>query len=177
MNKLYIGIDLGKNGAIVTLNDQGEVSKRVTPLIGDELDILELNNYLCSLKTEYKGQVFAGIEDLRAIFGSAAGATFTFGFVCGATEALLVANTIPFVKIRAKKWQAEVFEGIPEQRKPSTYKDGKEKRGSLETKKMALLAQKRLFPSFDPTPTVRAKNPHDGIVDALCIAYYLSKNY
>lgn len=177
MLKTYIGVDAGKFGGIVTISTNGSITKKVMPLIGDQLDVLELSKYFSSIK-ESSDQVFAGIEDLKAIFGSAAGATFTFGFVCGATEALLIAHGIPFVKIQSKVWQKEEFIGIPEIRRPSsTNAKGVLKQGSLETKKMALLAQKRLFPDFDPTPTERSKKAHDGIVDGLLIAHYISKHF
>jgi len=68
----------------------------------------------------------------------------------------------------------DMFAGVPEIRKPSTRrnKDGDPIRGPRDTKAMALLAAKRLFPSVDLTATERSKKPHDGIVDALLLAEY-----
>jgi hypothetical protein len=44
--------------------------------------------------------------------------------------------------------------------------------GKRDCKKMSELAAKRLFPNVDLRATERCKISHDGIVDALLIAYY-----
>ena len=153
----------------------------VTPLIGREFDIQTLNKYFIELKKfadKNEFELLVAIEDLRALFGSAAGATFTFGFICGSTETVLIAHEIPYIKVNAKKWQAFTFQGVPEIRKPSKInKKGIEVRGGLETKQMALISQKRLYPNFNPLATERSKKPHEGIVDAIGIMHYIKNNY
>lgn len=171
-----IGIDIGKSGAIV-IQDllENEIVKFTMPTIGKELDVHQLHEILKPFKGE---DCMVAFEDLKAIFGVAAGATFTFGFVAGCTEAIVVALGLPYRKVNSKVWQKEAFAGIPEIRKPSKInKNGKEVRGGLETKQMALIASKRLYPQFDSRPTERSKNAHDGIVDALLISWWICNNY
>lgn len=174
--KYYIGIDIGKSGAIVIQDQDGRiVDKQTMPKIGTELDIHALNDILLSYPKE---DMICAFEDLHAIFGSSAGSTFSFGHICGVTEALVIANHIPFIKVQAKVWQKEAFQGIPEIRKPSKInKNGTEVKGRLDTKAMAEIASKRLFPSVDTRATERSKKVHDGIIDALLISWWIRKNY
>lgn len=167
MSKIFVGIDPGKDGAIVVLSESGTVLRKHTiPKIGKEVDEAELANI-------FRGWIGGGVtvvlEDVHALFGSGAGATFAFGDICGFIRGLLVGYRVPFVKVQPKKWQSVMFEGVPEIIKP--MKEG-QKRKIRDTKAMALIAAKRLFPDVDLRMSERAKNPHDGIVDALLMAEY-----
>lgn len=113
------------------------------------------------------------IEDVHAKFGSSAKATFSFGYVCGATEAMLIAHDIPYTKVNPKKWQKEMWEGIPVQKKPSS--SGKTMVN--DTKLMSLMAAKRLFPEVDLRASNRSKIPHDGKVDSLLLAEYCRRKF
>lgn len=177
--KYWIGIDIGKDGAIVVQSSGGGITTLKTPLIGKEFDLHEMRNIL---------QVYVGsnthvvFEDLRAIFGSSAGSTFSFGFVAGATEAICASLDIPFTKVQAKVWQKEMFVGVQEMRKPDVIvkKAGHpptSKKGGLDTKAMALVAAKRLFPKVDLRKSQRATNPDNGIVDALLMSEYCRRKY
>lgn len=176
MNKstLYIGIDPGKNGYIC-INYKGAIEFKRIPLIGKEYDVRELSEVFGTIKSlsETVTFTYCVVEDVHAVFGSAAGATFEFGYGVGLLEMGLVANKIPFTKVAPKKWQKEMFEGIPEQKKPSST--GKTMK--TDTKLMALQAAKRLFPDIDLRDTERAKKPHDGKVDALLICEYANRNF
>ena len=179
MQKTYdysIGIDIGKNGAIVIQDlNSGDITKHIMPLISNEIDVKSLYDIFYKYKDK---KCMCAMEDLHAIFGSSAKSTFTFGFVAGATEAIILSLGIPYIKVQAKIWQKEAFRGIKEIRKPSTInKKGVEVKGRLDTKAMALLASKRLYPKFDSTPSERSKKAHDGIVDALLISDYIINNY
>jgi len=171
-----IGIDIGKSGAIVIQDLRTkEIEKFIMPVVGKQLDIHKLHEMLNVFKGE---DCMVAFEDLRAIYGSSAGATFTFGFVAGVTEALVISLGLPYRKVNAKVWQKQAFAGIPEIRKPSTTnKNGKLVIGRIDTKPMALIASKRLFPKVDCRPTERCKNAHDGIVDALLISWWITQNY
>lgn len=173
---IIIGMDPGKNGAIVLILRDGRVLKKeIFPLIGKELDIIGVNkNFM-----EYKDRiVHAYLEQIHAIFGASAGSTFTFGRVYGMLESLLVGHGIAYTLVQPKIWQKVIFNGIPEMRKPGKMdkKTGKTRKGRVDTKAMALLASKRLFPSVDLRPTERSKKPHDGLCDALLIAEYGRRN-
>lgn len=171
MKKYILGIDPGKDGAVTLIHENGKVEIiGVVPKIGKEFDTNEFNLFIDAWKNDIK---HAYIELVHAIFGSAAGATFTFGKVCGLIEGIIVAHKIPYTLIQPKKWQSEMFEGIPEQRKPSKMnKNGKLIKGKLDTKVMSELACKRLFPDYDFRRSKRCKNIHDGMTDSALIAEY-----
>ena len=72
-----------------------------------------------------------------------------------------------------------MWQGIKEIRKPDTTdKNGKIRKGQIETKKMSLIAAQRLFPTFMLTPpNSKSKKIHDGIVDALLICEYVKRKF
>ena len=86
------------------------------------------------------------------------------GHQSGAVEMMAIALRIPYTKIPAKQWQKEMFTGVEE-----ITITGKTSR---DTKAMALVAAKRLFPGRDFTFTERSTKPHDGYVDALLMSEY-----
>jgi len=183
-----IGVDPGLKGALVLLHD-GEVQDKVAiPIIGK---IFDLNEFTAILEewTDFDGDIDKDchifIEDVHAIFGSSAAATFTFGFVVGSIQAIVSTLGVPYTLVQPKKWQKVIYQGIPEMRnapKKLTKAElvdkalGKKVRtpkakGSLNTKAMSLVAAKRLFPNVDLRKnTTRCTVAHDGIVDALLIA-------
>lgn len=182
--KYYIGIDIGNDGAIVVQNSVDSAVKiSVMPLIGNTLDLHELYSILRFYESKDCHVVF---EDLHAIFGASAGSTFNFGGSAKAIEMCVIALGLPFTKIKAVVWQKEMFVGVKEMRKPSTFKTKKTKaglvekievKGRVETKLMALLAAKRLFPTVPLLKSTRSTKPHDGIVDALLISEYAKRNF
>jgi hypothetical protein len=167
---IRIGIDPGKNGFICIVEEFSSetVANYITyhpiPLINKEVDIRKLNECLSFAG----GDIHCVIEDVHAIFGSSAKATFNFGWIVGVLEALLVANGIPYTKVAPKVWQKEMWQGIPIQKKANKRTD---------TKAMSLLAAKRLFPNEDLTATERSVKPHDGKVDALLLCEFCRRNY
>jgi hypothetical protein len=170
-----VGVDPGKTGAIAILHPGLQVITHIIPLIGNELDLSALNVLLEYFTDEPNVHFF--VEDVHAIFGSAAGATFNFGFVCGAIQMGVIGTRCPFTLIQPKTWQKVIYQGIPEIRKPVIQikvgkRAGQSIPGRLDTKKMSEIAAKRLFPTVDLRATNRCKKSHDGIVDALLIAEY-----
>ena len=163
---IRIGIDPGKNGFISVIGESGTIVYFSIPLINTEVDLYELNGILRPFGMS--DNVHCVIEDVHAIFGSAAKATFNFGWIVGVLEALLVAHGIPYTKVKPKDWQKEMWEGIPKQTKAN---------GRTDTKAMSLLAAKRLFPNEDLRATERSKVAHDGKVDALLLAEYARRKF
>ena len=167
-----IGIEPGKKGAIVVLNNRGEVvEKEVMPLVGGKL--LDFKSVKTMLLANMPCHVF--IEDVHAIFGTSKGSTFVLGGICMALEAVVVCCDIPYTKVQPKSWQKIIYQGIPEIRKPSKKiskgkRAGQIVKGSLNTKAMSEVAAKRLFPNEDLRASENCRKPHDGIVDALLIA-------
>jgi hypothetical protein len=177
--KKFVGIDVGKLGGIVSISEDGKtVVTKKTPLNGKEIDVVEIKQLLQLLSLE--NEVIVGIENVSSIMGSASGANFQFGRALGLVEGVTVGVGLPFVKVHAKTWQKLAFEGIPVQYKPGKPKKNR-KTGLLEptqkvdTKAMAEIAAKRLYPNVSLLATSRSSVAHSGIVDSLLIAHYLLK--
>lgn len=172
MSKVFVGIDSGLHGAIAFMDENGKVeSVQVMPRIAKEFDTNAFNQILKSFGLANIECVF--IEKVHAVFGSAAGATFTFGKVCGIIEGIVVSNNLKYVYVEPKAWQKAMFQGIPEIRKAAKVnKNGRAVRGKIDTKIMSELACKRLFPEVNFTATERCTKTHDGMTDAVLIAEY-----
>lgn len=163
---IRIGIDPGKQGFICSMTDSS-ISYYQIPLIGKEVDLDELDNIIDFITLTHD-DVHCVIEDVHAIFGSSAKATFNFGWIVGVLEALLVAHGIPYTKVQPKEWQKEMWQGISKQKKAN---------GRTDTKAMSLLAAKRLFPDEDLTATARSTKEHDGKIDSLLMAEYCKRKF
>lgn len=175
MNKYYIGIDIGKNGAIVVIGPTGVVSTSIMPMIGkgkgSEIDKKALRDFFWSYADE---KTVVVIEDVHSIFGVSAGSNFQFGRALGIIEGLVEVLQLPYYKVSPKTWQGTCFEGVPVIEKPGTKAKG---RNSYDTKAMALIAAQRLYPKLDLRKSQKAEKPHDGIVDALLMAHYAKLKY
>jgi len=163
----YIAIDPGKNGGVVAMTKQGDLAfKSIIPLMGDDVDIHGLYDLFKTLRTRF--DITLILEDVHSVFGASAGANFTFGFVCGAIEAIVISHKFKLIKVQPKEWQKEVW-----QQGDKSYKTKKpeQKNPSLDTKLTSLKCATRLFPHYDfrKSESKRVTNPHDGIVDAALI--------
>lgn len=173
MNKVHIGIDPGKDGFISVLTEDGFEFHSI-PKIGKVVDIHMLSHIFHNIYIDSsEKRVHCVMEDVHAIFGSSAGSTFEFGFVNGVLEALLVSIGIPYTKIQPKEWQKQMFKGVDLMKRPSSTG----KTFVNDTKAMALVACKRLFPELDLTATERSNKPHDGKVDSILLCEYSRRNY
>ncbi len=171
MGKIYIGVDIGKDGFITIFNGE-EFEFFEIPVIGKQVDASALCTIFTGISIRFQ-VAHAVLEDVHAIFGSSAKGTFTFGYVAGLTEMALVANMIPFSKVAPKKWQKLMWEGVPLQSKPSTTG----KTHVVDTKAMSEIAAKRLFPKLDLRRNNNCKINHDGKIDSLLICEYARRNF
>ena len=165
--KIYIGIDIGLQGAIAELNkvnDSAVIYKM--PLVSGVADYHQLHNILKAYQGINCHVVF---EDLHAIFKAAAKSTFNFAHICGATEMACISLGLPFTKVKAKDWQAEMFVGIKKIAKQNSSRN--------DTKAMSILACKRLFPNVSLLPSPKHTKPSDGIADALMMAAYCRRKF
>jgi hypothetical protein len=163
---ICVGIDIGKQGGISVMDKDGShVSVIPMPMIGTELDLLELNILFKSWGHVKCHIVF---EKLGVIFGSSKTTARSMGLQEGAMEAFCAAYSIPFTKVPPKTWQKEMFEGLTEMKRSD---------GKRDTKAMALVIAKRLFPTVSLLATEKSKVPHDGIVDALLLSEYCRRHY
>ncbi len=172
--KYAVGIDIGKLGGIVIIDEKNNIVTMPMPTIKKEIDIHRIAKILKSLE----GEVHCGMEDLHAIYGSSAAAMFQFGRAAGIIEMAVAAFDLPFTKISPKIWQKEMWMGI----KPVEINTGKkDKKGNvkykIDTKGTSLLAATRLYPNLDLRATERSKVAHNGIVDALLIATFVKRKF
>jgi len=158
------GIDIGKSGAIVTINSKLEiVEKNTIPLIKGttEIDITTLN----SIIKDSKSNNFY-IERVHSIFGSSAKSNFSFGTTNGLIIGLVHANKKSYTLVNPKDWQKVAWEGVAAVRK------GKK----VDTKATSSIACARLFPN-ESFRKQRSEKDHDGLVDAVLISYYGLKRF
>lgn len=168
MSKGYIGIDIGKKGAIAYQSPSGAIQVYQIPMIKDEVDYAFMYDIIQRINARhyevYDCHPHMIFEKLGVIFGSSKATAFSMGHQSGAVEMMAIALGIPYTKIPAKQWQKEMFTGVEE-----ITITGKSTR---DTKAMALVAAKRLFPGRDFKLTDRSTKPHDGYVDALLMSEY-----
>jgi len=172
MSKVYIGIDVGKHGAIATIFPDGKIIVEKMPMIKTELDYHELSLMISDLIQNNKGNIHLAFEKLGVIFGSSKQTAFSMGEQSGAIEMISICQSQPYTKVRAIDWQKQMFQGLDQITKPS--KTGKKQ--VRDTKAMALMAIKRIFPELKLTFGDRATVPHDGLIDAVLMAEYARRN-
>ena len=161
---MIIGIDLGKLGGIC-IQEDNSFTTMVMPETYVELSnlIKEFSRKKFSLdKLEFEGCLVV-FEELHGIFSASKSSTWSLAEQSGALIGICTALGLPFKAVPPKEWQQEMFQGLPPIRKAT---------GSTDTKAMALVACKRLFPDVKVLMTSRSKVPHNGVVDAVLLSEY-----
>jgi len=175
--KLVVGVDIGKQGAISCMDIESNtiVVHKMPVNSANEISLPELSRLFDGFIEIYgRENIILGIEYVHSVFISSAKSNFQFGSSLGIIEGYLGSFKIPFIKVTTKIWQKIAHLGVPIVRKPATKEQiAKNKEGSLDTKAMSMVACERLFPTLDTRASSRSKKPHDGIVDATLIAYYI----
>lgn len=167
-NKCYIGIDPGARGMIVT-QYKGEFKHYS---IADN-DLYQLANIMAEIRQKYPN-IICVMEQIHALYGSSAKATFSFGEIFGKLQALLAANKIPFVLVPPKTWQKEIWTNsdLVVTYKSVTIRGKVTTKKEVNTKATSINAAKRLFPTMDFRRTDRCKNIDDNLVDAVLMSEY-----
>lgn len=165
-----MGIDPGSKG-FITINDNC-VLTHVSIEDNDLYQISEIMREI-SLKTPNNGIVCV-IEDVHAVLGSSAKATFQFGFNKGYLIGLLCANKIPYVLVPPKTWQKEMWDNndIVATYKTITIKGKQTTKKEINTKQTSINCCKRLFPNHDLRKTERCKKIDDNKVDSMLLCEY-----
>ena len=162
--RYVIGCDPGVNGAIVVLKNGRPVKKFETPKIGSEFDYAYLRKFLLHYKN--KGAVIYFEELMGRGGGWGASQNFKMARAYEFIKSTSMALRFPNYEIKPRTWQEVMFKNTK-----IIWKQGKKKK-TKDTKAMALVAARRMFPEFDLRKNSRCSKVHDGIVDALLIAYY-----
>ncbi len=166
--KTYIAIDPGKEGFITIRHDNGLFE--FIPIEGCDIHNLALKFQQLHLSKD----VFAVMEEVHAIFGSSAKATFAFGEINGLLKGLLIATGIPYQLVQPKTWQKEIWinQDMVVEHKKVVVKDVERTRKEVNTKQTSFNAVKRLFPDVDLRKNERCRNWDNNKVDSLLICEY-----
>lgn len=167
-NKCYMSIDPGSRGFICTQCDGNFSFYSI-----EDNDLYQLSEIMAKIRQENENLVCV-IEDVHALYNSAAKATFNFGFNKGYLIGLLAANKIPYILVQPKTWQKEIWvnsDMVVDYKK--VLLKGKETiRKEVDTKNTSINAAKRLFPNIDFRKTERCKKIDDNKVDATLMSEY-----
>lgn len=168
MSKLYMGIDVGSKGFISTQRDGVWTHYSI-----EDNDLYQLSEIMQRIRVENEC-VSCVIEDVHAIVGSSAKATFQFGFNKGYLIGLLAANKIPYVLVQPKEWQKEMWSNhdMVINYKKVTVKGKETTRKEINTKQTSINACKRLFPTLDLRKSERSKKIDDNKVDSILLCEY-----
>jgi len=170
---VVIGIDPGLDGGIAAVplrgpSDIGSPRASVTPMpvIGKKgkgkralnLDaIVALVREVDQRAGGGPGAVRIVLETQQAMPGQGVSSMFQIGRGFGALEMLGPAMRHATTYVRPQEWQKEMLAGTP---------------ADMDTKGRAELAAQRLWPGVDFRESERCKKAHDGMVDALLIAWW-----
>ena len=106
MKKLsFVGIDPGKNGGIAVFWNDGTSDAHRFPKL--EYQLPQIVKKIKSKARENKTKLDWVIEDIHALYGSSAKATFSFGKNLGHWEGVLHSNKIEWETVSPKIWQSE----------------------------------------------------------------------
>ena len=114
------------------------------------------------------------MEEVHAVFGSSAKATFAFGEINGLLKGILITVGMPYHLIQPKQWQKEIWinQDMVVDYKKVTVKGVEQTRKEVNTKQTSYNAARRLFPDIDLRKNERCRNYDDNKVDSLLICEY-----
>jgi hypothetical protein len=162
----YIGIDNGKDGALVVLSLSGQiVEKHKTPLFKasikggkkqgrDEYNIRAMRELLF----QYKNNSLVCIEKAQAMPAAMGGsaANYQRGLSFGLWQGILVGLEIPYEVSTPQAWMKIMLAGINVE----------------DTKQASVIAAQRLWPKEDWRRSERAKIADNGMTDAALIGEF-----
>lgn len=158
--KVYIGIDPGSKGFLTALSEEGHIIDRIGIVDHSEKEIAEWLNGM-----QLQHDVFAVMEEVHAIFGSSAKATFAFGEIFGMLKGMLISFSIPYALVPPKKWQTEIW----------TASDKVTEKSKVNTKLTSINAARRLYPTESFLRSASCRNIDDNLVDSTLIATYAKR--
>jgi len=159
--KIYIGIDPGLSGAMVAVDDDGNVvGQLIMPRVNGRKGPLDVRCALSWL-IDVKGgsTATASLERASTRPGQSAVSTLTCGVNWGRLDGLLTALGIRYDTPTPQQWKRKL--GLPK-------RPAKERQ---QAKLDAVELAGNLFPSLELSPGKKT-TPHDGLADAALIAEY-----
>ena len=156
---ITIGIDPGLKGGIVALTGQNEIFDYEPMFLspGDkDVDSGAIVAFLERIKRDSGDDITVYLEAAQVRHTMGATASMTVGKNYGRLLACLEIGKYRHIIVAASKWTKFAHSGVDTR---------------LEAKDKSMVAFKRLFPEVNFI-LHRCRKPHDGLVDALLIAYY-----
>lgn len=98
MSKIYLGIDVGANGGLAWLNEDGSLLECIKMPATPEDVLTALGSYNCE-------DVVCFMEKVGGMTGQSASASFTFGKGYGELAMALLAKGISTTLVTPQKWQ------------------------------------------------------------------------
>lgn len=169
---MYAAIDPGKTGAIVFVDELGDLyTHQSTPLIGREYDKESMHKILIQYNIDH-----IVLEDVHANIIGGKASNFDLGRGKGLWEGLICGISAPMTMVPPKEWQKEMWMGVKKQ-----YKTGGKKK-TVDTKATSLLAAKQLWPNqnwncVSPKTGKVLSGIDDGLVDAALMAEYCRRKF
>jgi hypothetical protein len=159
---VYLGIDPGAKGSLCFLDmDSKKMAFLPTPCL--EVSAMSLRKKILATH-KCHNIIWAGIEDVHAIHGTAAGSNFKFGYNVGQIHTVIQIVGIGYDLITPRIWQRAI-------KAPTRKRAG----GATKLKKAIAAIALRLYPD---APLLGPRGGLlDGRADALMIAHYLSLKY
>lgn len=152
---LYIGIDVGKNGAIAVVADGRLIELHDMPLIGNEIDPHGLHTLLRTILMDESGVAMIAIEKASAMPKQGVTSMFSFGETYGTIKGIVATLGVPYEIVGSRTWKKVMLR--------DTNKD----------KDAARKVVARLEPNF--ADMFKRKSDHNR-ADAVLIAMWAEKN-
>jgi hypothetical protein len=159
--KYYIGVDNGKQGAIVVINSDNNIVEKIKmPMNGKFYNMIAIVDFL----KRWEPQMVV-LEKTQP--NSNPGASMEAGRCLGMLQGICSALSHPTTVVPARTWQKEIFNGMGV------------KKGRKEKKEASAQVVQRTWPREDWVmgKTERAYKVHDGLTDAACLALYGKMKY
>ena len=147
-----IGIDPGKSGAWAAVYDDGMAYAGPVPMAGKLLDI----GALVEAIRDHTDRPTVIIEHVGAMPGQGVTSMFSFGTSWGQVIGMCQALGWSYQLVRPQRWQGVVLAGLNRD----------------DAKAAALQYVRARFPALSLLASPRCKKPHDGMVDAVCLACF-----
>jgi hypothetical protein len=155
-DKIFIGIDPGKDGAMAVLRSSDTCCSWADVCPFDR-DGFTRALALVAHDMHDGAQVSAVLEHVGAMPGQGSVSMFNFGQNFGWIQGVLDAHRIPYELVRPQKWK-------------KVFSCTSDKNSSVEV-------ARRLFPHIDLRRTPKCTKPHDGICEALLMASYAKRHF
>jgi hypothetical protein len=158
-----IGVDIGQSGAIVVVEDGRILAKYPMPVFDGRTDSRKFAAILAKNRTDNCHVV---MEKFAGFFGYAKSGACSISRQLGNIESIVELLKIPYTQVIPRVWQKEMWVGTKDYSKKSKGKDIR------DTKRISLIAARKLAPDEKFLMTKRSTKPHDGLVDAFLMAMY-----